>query len=232
MTSPELQLRIEEQFGFLIPQSSIRRFRYKLGYVAVQPTKMPFILVANQQKRVDFCNQLLASGDNCDDVIFTDESSVQIGLNNRIMIAKIIRDENGKIISKDVPTIEKLKHPLKVHVWGGISRHGPTQVRVFVGNMDAKFYTEEILQNTLLPAIRHLYPAPLSHRLWADNDPKHCSKLAKNFLEENNVNWFRTPAESPDLNMIENVWAALKGYVGKVLKMLSVPPFCALGICI
>ena len=176
---------------------------------------MPFIRPVNQQKRVDFCNQLLASEDDFDNVIFTDESSVQIGLNNRIMMAKIIRDQNGKIISKDVPSIEKLKHPLKVHVWGGISRHGPTQIRVFIGNMDAKFYTEEILQNTLLPAIHHLYPAPLSHRLWADNDPKHCSKLAKNFLEENNINWFRTPAESPDLNMIENVWAALKGYVGK-----------------
>ena len=71
-----------------------------------------------------------------------------------------------------------------------------------------------ILERALLPAIKHLYPAPNSHRFWQDNDPKHCSNKAKNFMIENNINWFKTPAESPDLNVIENVWAAMKSYTG------------------
>ena len=42
-----------------------------------------------------------------------------------------------------------------------------------------------------------------------DNDPKHCSRIAKQFFEENNINWWRTPPESPDLNPIENLWHEL-----------------------
>ena len=44
----------------------------------------------------------------------------------------------------------------------------------------------------------------------ADNDPKHTSKAAREFLEENDMFWWRTPAESPDLNPIEKVWHELK----------------------
>jgi transposase len=100
-------------------------------------------------------------------------------------------------------------------VWGGISRKGATKLIVFPGIMDAEFYTETILKNVLLPSINHLYPPPMTHRLWQDNDPKHTSKRAKKFMEENGINWFKAPAESPDLNVIENVWSTMKFYVSK-----------------
>lgn len=38
------------------------------------------------------------------------------------------------------------------------------------------------------------------------------------FLEENNINYWETPVESPDMNPIENVWHELKHYLRKVHK--------------
>ena len=43
-----------------------------------------------------------------------------------------------------------------------------------------------------------------------------------------NINWFKTPAESPDLNVIENVWAAMKSYMGNEAPRTQDPLFATL----
>lgn len=81
--------------------------------------------------------------------------------------------------------------------------------------MDADLYIQ-VLDQTLLRFIEDIYPD--SHRFMADNDPKHTSKAAQKFLDEKKVYWWRTPAESPDLNPIENVWHELKEYIRREVK--------------
>ena len=67
------------------------------------------------------------------------------------------------------------------------------------------------LEMTLLSFLACNFPT--SHCFVADNNPKPTSKLAQPFLKQKQVNWWRTPAESPDLNRIENLWHELKEYM-------------------
>ena len=81
--------------------------------------------------------------------------------------------------------------------------------------MDATLFTS-ILEVSLLPFICNVYPD--GHKFMQDNDPQHCSRHARTFYEENGVNWWPTPPESPDMNPIENLWHELKEYIRRVVK--------------
>ena len=81
--------------------------------------------------------------------------------------------------------------------------------------MNAKLY-EDILRSTLLPFISEKFP--VGHRFMQDNDPKHTSGRVQAFFLENGVNWWKTAAESPDLNPIENLWHELKEYIRREIK--------------
>ena len=81
--------------------------------------------------------------------------------------------------------------------------------------MKADMYTD-ILGTTLLPFIQDVYPD--SHKFMQDNDPKHTSRHARQWIEDNGMNWWQTPAESPDMNPIENMWHELKEYIRREVK--------------
>ena len=117
------------------------------------------------------------------DVIWTDETTVVLDPHKRLSYRK----KGGR------PTLKpRAKHPTKVHVWAGISWNGATRVCVFTGIMNAEMYVR-ILEQCLLPSIDALYPS--HHHFMQDNDPKHTSKAAQKFFQENGVNWWKTPPE-------------------------------------
>ena len=68
----------------------------------------------------------------------------------------------------------------------------------------------------MAPFVKDVYPD--SNRFVADNDLKHNSLYARDFLTAQNTNWWPTPAESPDLNPIENVWHQQKEYIRREVK--------------
>ena len=100
----------------------VRRLRQKLGWVQTSTKYCQLIREPNRIKRLEFCEKCLRDNERFDDVIFTDECSVLMENHSKITFHR--KWEQPKV--KDWP-----KHPLKVHVWSGISKRGPTKIMVF-----------------------------------------------------------------------------------------------------
>ena len=101
-------------------------------------------------------------------------------------------------------------------MWAGISKKGRTGICIFEGVMKKELFVS-ILEGTLLPFISDIYPE--EHKFMQDNNnPKHISGYAADWMKDNSINWWRTPAESPDLNPIENLWHELKEFIRREVK--------------
>lgn len=187
--------------GARISRSSVGRAIQRLGWSGKTTRYCQLIREANKQKRMDFCQHMLSTRENFYDIIFTDETLVQLKPTHRKSYHKKGQQRRFR---------PKPKHPVKVNVWGGISSRGATDVVIFTGIMDAQLYTR-ILSTALIPFMNK-HPT-VSFRFQQDNDPKHTSRVARDFFTTHGVNWWKTPAESPDLNPIERVWHHLKLYL-------------------
>ena len=86
---------------------------------------------------------------------------------------------------------------------------------IFTGIMNATIYID-ILDSALVSFIDGHYLD--GHRFQQDNDPKHTSRWAQDYFERKGINWWKTPASSPDLNPIENVWGSMKQYLKNLHK--------------
>ena len=177
-TSAELQRLIARKFGADISSASIcRHLQVSLQWAVVRTRYGPMIS-AVKQKRMEFAQMCLDNNDNFDNVIWTDESSVQLKRHCQTMRVKIGRERTFKPAAK---------HALKVHVWGGISKRGATHIRIFDQTMDATLYIK-ILEDFLLPFIESHFQGT-DYRFMQDNDPKHTSLKARAFYEEKAINW-------------------------------------------
>ena len=203
LTASDLKSKLSKEFGEQTTYSvrTIARARNDLGWTFTTARYCQAIRDANKLKRVEWVNRCLEDQEQFKDVIFTDECTVQLECHRTKSFRKTGAPRKMKY---------RHKHPPKIHVWAGISKRGATKLIMFSGIMTATRYGD-ILSVSLVPFLEKAYPN--GHRLYQDNDPKHTSRYIQAFFAENKINWWRSPAESPDLNPIEKVWGSMKNYL-------------------
>lgn len=92
-------------------------------------------------------------------------------------------------------------------VWTCFSYYGVGPIRQVTTEMDQLAYLN-ILETVMLPHVED--EMPLEWVFQQDDGPNYMGTRVKEWLEANSVNVLDWPAQYPDLNPIENLWAAIE----------------------
>ena len=128
---------------------------------------------------------------------FSDEMSIELN-NVYKMKAWQLPTENIRM--------KKATEYVKLHCWGAISALGATSLEIYEKSLNGSIYQDIIKRHTAeMEKIFH----DGEFYFMQDNHPAH-QKSEEWVVNEQKLNLIKLPKRSPDLNIIENLWSALK----------------------
>lgn len=204
-------IRLGNHFQKNISHMTIKRYLNDIDVEAFDPSEKPLLSPRHISLRWQAATGWLGlTDDEIKMIIFSDESKFNLKYSDGK--AYVWREANTRLQKEHIKETVKFGGG-SVMVWACFSYYGIGRLVFIEEKMDAPLYVS-ILSSSLPPSLCNM---GLSDFIFQqDNDSKHTAKVTKEFFTNRRINVLPWPAQSPDMNPIENLWAHVKREVAKL----------------
>lgn len=206
---------LAKNFDIHVSEETIRRCLKSNEIYSYKRIQKPALTDSHINKRRKFANRL-SKWDFFDfkKIIFSDES--KFNLCGADSSPRVWCKRNKRLSIENVKAVKKFGGG-NLMVWGCITSEGVGKILRVSNRINSKEYCD-VLRTGLVETLDMHSLKPSDILFMQDNAACHTSTETKNWLRTNKINLFEAPANSPDMNPIENVWDYLNKKVRSVKK--------------